>query len=164
METWKPVRGYEGLYEVSDLGNVMRTAKYLNSKDTPIRTSMRGKYLALSLCRDNKKKTHLVHRLVCDAFIGIPAGLVVNHKNGDKTDNRLVNLEVVTRKENEAHKWDVLKTGARNGAKLTSAQVAEIRELRKQGLTLKAIAARYGVAFTTIHWIVSGGTWKRNVA
>lgn len=163
METWKPIRNYEELYAVSDYGNVKRTAKHRSSKDAPLRTPLAHGYPLATLSKGNRKQSFLVHRLICDAFIGIPPGHVVNHRNGIKTDNRLTNLEVVTRKENEDHKWDVLKTGARACAKLTISQVGEIRSLRNDGLTLAVIASRYGVAISTIHAAVSGITWKRNM-
>lgn len=161
MEHWKPIRDYEGLYEVSDLGNVMRIKKYLNSKDTPLRPANVANYHRVTLSKDGVTKGHLVHRLVADAFIGIPDGMVVNHKNGNKTDNRLANIEVVSRKENEFHKWNVLKTGAKPGAKLTRKDADDIRKLRAQGLTLHAIAKMYGVYFTNIHHIVTNKTWLR---
>lgn len=104
-ENWKSVVGFEGLYEVSDLGRV-RSLNYLgNTGKAKVLSpwSCRG-YLRLGLYKDGKKKQFLVHTLVITAFRGpIPAGMQVNHRNEDKRDNRLVNLEVVTAKQNINH-------------------------------------------------------------
>lgn len=161
MEQWKEVADYEGLYRVSNLGNIIRSKKYLNSKDTPLRPSVVSHYHRVTLCKNGVKRGFLVHRVVAQAFIGIPDGFVVNHKNGNKTDNRVENLEVVTPTENERHKWDVLGTGAKSSSKITQSDADEIRRLRKSGMTLKSIARIYGVAFTNIHHIVTNKTWVR---
>lgn len=99
-ETFKAVPGYEGLYEVSNLGNVkgMKTGKILKPGKT-----IHG-YLHVTLCKDGKTKCLSIHRLVWRAFNGeIPPGLEVNHINEEKTDNRLCNLNLMTHKEN--NKW-----------------------------------------------------------
>jgi hypothetical protein len=108
-ERWRPVRGYESLYAVSDLGNVRRSDFYNNSKDAPLRPSVVAHYHRVTLSKNGKRRNFLVHRLVCEAFLGIPEGLCVNHKNGNRLDNTLANLEAVTHKENERHKREVLK-------------------------------------------------------
>lgn len=97
-ETFKAVPGYEGLYEVSDLGKVksLKTGKILKLG------KYHSGYLCVTLCKDGKHKKFLVHRLVYAAFNGeIPPGLEVNHINDkDKTDNRLCNLNLMTHQEN----------------------------------------------------------------
>ena len=96
METWKDVKGYEGLYQVSDLGRI-------KTKRGTIRklTQNKNGYLYVNLCKDGKIKNFPVHRLVALAFIEPhEVGLTVNHKNEDKTDNRVENLEWLTRKDN----------------------------------------------------------------
>ena len=98
METWKPVKGYEGLYEVSNLGKVkgLRANKVLHGMPR-----MHG-YLAVWLYKDGQpRKQESIHRLVAEAFCENPYGKPeVNHINENKTDNRASNLEWVTRKEN----------------------------------------------------------------
>lgn len=102
IEYWKPVPGYEGLYWVSDFGRV----KSLNYRHTGkekilILGKDRNGYLRIGLWKDGKAKRFLVHRLVWEAFNGpIPEGYDCNHINEDKTDNRLENLNLMTRKEN----------------------------------------------------------------
>lgn len=104
-EIWKDVVGYEGLYQVSDLGQV-RSLNYNKTGKVKVLSpaiNNRG-YCHVILCKDRKKKDFLVHRLVVTAFIGpIAKGRQVNHKNENKLDNRLSNLEVVTAKENTNH-------------------------------------------------------------
>ena len=112
---WKPIKGYEGIYEVSDEGEV-------RSLDRPLKTSIlhvserivKGKilkqnakqngYKTVDLCIENKPKTTLVHRLVADAFMPIPDNLrFVNHKDSNRANNAASNLEWVTSSENRLH-------------------------------------------------------------
>ena len=100
-EEWRAVVGYEGLYEVSNLGNVRSIARNTTSgkilKNIP---DTKG-YLHVGLCKEGKKRTYKVHRLVAEAFIPNPDNLPqVNHKNEDKTDNRVENLEYCDSKYN----------------------------------------------------------------
>lgn len=104
-EIWKPISGYEGLYEVSNLGNV-RSLDYRCTGKTCLlmpRENGRG-YLRVDLCKDGKQRHFPVHRLVAQAFIPNPLGKpTVNHKNEIKTDNSVDNLEWMTVSENNAY-------------------------------------------------------------
>lgn len=153
METWKPIRGYEGLYEISDAGNVRRIArgKRLSAEQVdaakamfadkatlaavadflgvsivtafnikkgktwsgdsgarPVRTHVaRDHYVRFSPCKDGRYVKMVVHRAMWEAFIGpIPKGMEINHKNLDRADNRLENLELLTHQENIQHAFD----------------------------------------------------------
>ena len=95
METWKAISGYEGIYEVSDLGRV-RSLVHRNRWKPGILKPLkhpRG-YIQVGLRKDGHTKQTLVHRLVAEAFIPNPQGLdTVNHKDEDKTNNSASNLE-----------------------------------------------------------------------
>lgn len=113
METWKNIKGYEGLYQVSNMGRVKsleRKVRHgrgieLTIKERILKPGMdRGGYLRVGLCAGGKQKTLKVHRLVCQAFHENPDNKPhVNHLNEDKTDNRACNLEWSTAKENMNH-------------------------------------------------------------
>ena len=96
-EIWKSIPGYEGLYEVSNLGNVKSLIR-----NRILNPSKECGYLKTTLSNKTKKK-FAVHQLVAMAFLNhIPCGhkLVIDHKNENKLDNRSVNLQIVTNKQN----------------------------------------------------------------
>ena len=108
-EIWKDVFGFEGLYQVSNLGKVrsldmlvnygigigLRKGRVLKPKKN------NGGYLQVVLCKEGKPTCFLVHRLVWEAFNGkIPEGMQINHIDEDKSNNRLENLNLMTPKEN----------------------------------------------------------------
>lgn len=106
-EEWRDIPGYGGQFQVSNLGRLRAVrVKLLN----PYKT--RDGYLIGVLCVGNKKIRHGVHRFVAQAFLPNPDGKEqVNHKNGDKEDNRVENLEWVTCQENNLHRCRVLGGG-----------------------------------------------------
>jgi hypothetical protein len=117
-EIWKPIIGYEGLYEISNLGRVKSLPKKSKSPTghPSIRKQMIRKqnydkagYLICGLNNECTHKNIKVHRLVAIAFIPNPENKSeVNHKKGIKTDNRDTELEWVNRLENQRHSWDNL--------------------------------------------------------
>lgn len=106
MEEWRPIVGYEGIYEISSNGNVksIRRREYSKKRGfyvlkekilTPVKIN--HGYLSIILTKDGKHKHHYVHRLVACAFIPNPRNLPqINHKNEIKTDNSIHNLEWCT--------------------------------------------------------------------
>ena len=96
METWKDIQGYEGHYQISDMGNVRSLKSNKNLKPAIDKDG----YLLVGLWKDNKKKTFKVHRLVAQAFIPNPGNKpTVDHINTIKNDNRASNLRWLTQKE-----------------------------------------------------------------
>ena len=99
-EYWKPVVGYEGLYEVSNWGRV-KSLKFGKEKILKPSKNKKG-YLHVVLCKENILKNFLVHRLVAEAFIPNPNNYKeVNHKDEDKSNNIVTNLEWCDRKYNQ---------------------------------------------------------------
>lgn len=99
MEQWKPVVEFNGMYEVSDLGRVRSLRK--NKPHIMKPSLINSGYLKLSFRFGDKTVNRLVHRIVALEFCeGYADGMVVNHKNADRLDNRACNLEWVTAKEN----------------------------------------------------------------
>ena len=118
-EIWKDVVGYEGLYKVSNKGNIKSVGRFVEYNKHHKHTKqfrkskkltqviMKNNYLRVEMSKNNVHKLILVHRIVEQAFI--PNQLnkkQVNHINGIKTDNRVENLEWATCKENMKHAWD----------------------------------------------------------
>jgi hypothetical protein len=102
-EIWKDVIGYEGVYQVSSIGRA-KTLNYNRSrKERILKLSIRDGYTFITLFKKGKRKIKTIHSLEAEAFIDKDyklKGLVVNHKNFKRDDNRVENLEVVTIREN----------------------------------------------------------------
>lgn len=128
-------------------------------------------YSQVALSCDSAVTTHLVHRLVAEAFLGpCPAGHNVNHKDGDKKHNDVSNLEYVTYSENSRHAFrtglmtpeSLARPGSRNGsAKLAESDVVAIRARRKEtGDTYEAIGAAYGLSKGAVWRMCTGKNWR----
>lgn len=110
METWKDVVGYEGIYKVSNLGNVQRVSsfrgvnkRYLDNYYLNARDNGKG-YLRIKLTINNKSKRVMLHRIIAEAFIENPNNYpCVNHIDGNKKNNNINNLEWCTQSYNCLH-------------------------------------------------------------
>ena len=99
-EIFKDVPNYEGIYKVSNFGNV-KSLKW--NKEIIMKQGISSRYLAVNLRKENVSKTYRVHVLVAMAFLDFKPNkqvLTIDHKNGVRTDNRLENLQIVTQREN----------------------------------------------------------------
>jgi hypothetical protein len=167
MIEWRSVEEFDGYYEISSNGEVKSLGRWVKGKGnsqqwrdgrilTPIKDTKNG-YFQVGLCIDRKISTRFVHRLLGIAFIPNPLNLPqINHKDGNKNNNDLNNLEWCTHQENIKHSRDVLKKciGEDNGnAKLTNEQVKEIRKIEG---TLKYKANKYNVSISCIHRVMTG--------
>lgn len=113
-EIYKNINNYDGFYKVSNFGNV----KSLKGKTERLLKQYQDKfgYLHVSLSKNGSLKTFQVHRLVCLCFIENNEDLVVNHKDGNKSNNNLNNLELVTQQENIIHSFtDLGRVGTMSG-------------------------------------------------
>jgi len=134
-------------------------------------TSHMQGYRQVNLKTPKGFRTRLVHLLVLEAWVGPrPEGMVTNHKNGDKTDNRLENLEYVTQTENMKHSYATglsPKPPTRYGealkhlAKMTTEKVLALREEtdRTPGY-LERLGIKYGISASTVSKILLRQTWK----
>lgn len=123
-EIWKDIEGYEGLYQVSNMGRVKSCERYRvgptgnNSlfKERILQQYLNGHYLKVTLCIEGTVKLCTVHRLVAIAFIdNINSSPQVNHIDGIKTNNTVSNLEWATALENQRHKIEVLQYKPKKG-------------------------------------------------
>ena len=171
MEVWKDLVDYEGEFEVSTHGRVRGLGRFVNVKN--------GKRFVKPIIRKNQNTTKgykdvrlkrnefskLIHRLVAKTFIPNPENKeFINHKDGNKHNNFISNLEWATRQENEDHAFKTgLKssTGSNNNmAKLNEDKVLAIREKHKQGYSVSIIAEMYDVHRWTIARIIKRLMWK----
>ena len=171
IEEWRDITGYEGLYQVSNLGRVRSLDRYVNSGYNTKRFS-KGKilsfllqkngYAKVMLSKENTVKNADLHRLVAETFIANPNNkTTVNHKDGNKENNKIDNLEWATQKENNNH-------AAANGLNLflKKLSVDQIKKMRKEYIPYSrkfgavALSKKYNCSINTARLIVEGKRYK----
>lgn len=171
IEIWKDVVGYEGLYQVSDLGNVKRIIRFsltVGKYKSIIKERVLKKnknrlgYIRIGMSKNLIRTYFSIHRLVAIAFIPNPENKPqVNHINGIKSDNRLDNLEWCTASENQIHSHKIGLAPSKKGegnqqAKLNKKQVLEIR---KSSLKQKELSIMYNISISHINAIIIITRW-----
>jgi len=166
-EEWRPVVGYEGLYEVSSEGRVRSLAQATRGIGRPRRDMIlrNGKsafwYPKVMLKKTGGAKNAQIHQLVLQSFVGPrPDGMVARHLNGDPGDARLSNLAYGTYRENEQDKvtHGTKLYGERcSHSKLTDDKVRAIRKSTDSGV---ALAAAYGVTPQLISYVRRRHIWR----
>lgn len=162
LEIWKSIPKYPK-YQVSNFGNIKSdygVLKKIYDKD---------KYHLINLYNENGIKTFRVHRLVAYAFItNLDKKPFINHKDGDKSNNHIDNLEWVTQSENEKHAW---REGFKNQSgehnhrhKLVEKDILDIFKLWYiDKLKTKDICVKFNIAQQTLSKIISRNAWKHVV-
>ncbi len=176
IEAWRPIKGFEGLYEVSNLGHVRRLiwrqgtcAKFGGRKHRQPKILKQG---ARGSCRYNtvtltdlqgKRHGRLVHRLVLEAFIGsCPPHHQAAHNDGNRFNNDVSNLRWTTPRDNcnDMIRHGTKVCGERHPqSHLTEDEVREMRTLSCNGVSQKELASRFGVQVPSISRIVNHKRW-----
>ena len=169
-ELWKDIEGYENIYQVSNLGRVKSLYRWTN-ETTPRSVGERilkafstknkkNKYLFVELYKDNKGKKHRIHKLVTSAFYGKPpTNMVVNHIDGNTTNNALDNLEYCTISQNIKHAYAIglhkpLKSIRNPNVKYTETDVILICKLSDAGYLRSEIAKMLNINWSAVNYIL----------
>ena len=163
-ETWKPVPGYEGLYEVSDFGRVRSLDRRVRCahggtrfvRGQVLRPGTMNEYGHVSVMLGRGGGSRCVHDLVLSAFVGPrPEGFEARHLDTNGFDNRLPNLAWGTKSQNGK---DVTRAGKR---KFTYEQVDKIRAERESGVLLRELAAKWGCSVAHMSYVTGSRYYVR---
>ena len=171
MEKWKDIPGYEGYYQVSNLGrikslprtssrNSRRGSKYIFTVRERILKPGKtlANYLFVNLSKGGEKKAFSIHVLVLTLFVGpCPQDMECCHENGNPGDNRLANLRWDTYSQNSC---DMIRHRRGNTTKVAPENVTAIRKKFSEGLKIHEIADLYEVSWAIVNYIVKRKTWK----
>lgn len=150
-ELWQPIKGYEGLYEVSSLGRVRRLPGVRCLKHRYLKPGVtKSGHLNVSLCKDSRHKSFFVHRLVGYAFLKGDHSLVINHIDGNPKNNVVDNLEFVTQKRNVEHGYEI----GLNPYKISAENRENIRQRYSKGERQSDLAREFECSRQVIHYII----------
>lgn len=162
-EVWKEIKGYEGIYQASNLGNIRSVDRVdfagNRVKGKVLKQSNNSKgYLKIGLTKYGKTKQFLVHRIIYQTFKGeIPKGYEINHKDYNRINNNIVNLEIMTRKENNDYstvsgrkrEFNIDQKGIRNRVLFNDGTYKDFKSL--------SLTAEYlGIGYNVISRIIKG--------
>lgn len=167
IEIWKSIKNYKD-YQISDLGRVKSLPKKFRRKERILKYNIgKGGYYRVPLSKNGKTKKYLVSRLVAIHFINNKNNLPeVNHKDGNKANNKTSNLEWITPKGNILHafknKLRIMPKGEKcSWSKLTEVQVKDIRKRWKIGaFNMRELSEYFKVHKTTIWEIIHRKIWR----
>jgi len=162
MEIFKAIKSTNNTYEASNIGNIRR----IGGKILSPKTKSNG-YKEVGIYVNKIGKSRYVHRLVAEAFLGDLNDKIINHKDGNKANNSIDNLECVTYSENSLHSVKVLGNkpsfflGSKHGmAKINENIVLAIRDKYKVNNSLKVLSDEYNIPYSTIAKICYRQTWR----
>lgn len=172
-ERWTEIKGYEGLYLISDHGRIKSLPKlieYSNGRihhydEKILKLNFSNGYRTISLVKEKQKVTHMAHILVGLHYVPNPENKpFLNHLDGDRSNSYYLNLEWSTNSENQLHAYNILGRkavrGEQNGiAKLRETDIPLIRSLRNDGMIIREIAQVFGVSFEAIRKVLTGKSW-----
>lgn len=163
-EIWKDIPGTNGLYRISNMGNVKSFVRKHGELLKPSQRSKQHKYLTVCIRIDGKRKMCPIHRLVAEAFVENPNGLPqVNHKNEDKTDNRAENLEWCNNQYNNTYGTKVMRGAIAQGKAVVGIfDNGEEKIYPTQGIAARENGTRQGLISNAIKhgWKTGGAYWK----
>lgn len=175
-EIWKKVEGYENIYEVSNHGNIQSIDHFVVGKKS---RTQKGRVLSVSISTKGYHQVSLsllgrrfhtgVHRLVAKAFLANPDNKEqVNHKDGNKSNNHVSNLEWATNQENiiHAYKNNLVKLNygeKHHQCRFTNNQIKELKRKLANGVSGSSISKEYKISQAAVSQIKKGKTYK-NIA
>ncbi len=174
MENWKTIEGYDGFYQVSNFGNIKSLERLVDNhsgfkkllKEKYLKTHIsKTGYFVVDLKKEKQRKTFKIHRLIAMCFIEkVYNKNYVNHKDGNKLNNSIDNLEWCTIKENNIH---AEKLGLKNDSGVNNSKSklkeSDVVYIRKSNLKLKELALMFKMNESTISKIRLYKTYKNGI-
>ena len=174
-EIWKNIKSYEGLYQISNLGNVRSLDRVIEGGGSQNKRKLKGRvlksslksngYLGFTLCKEGSFKYVSGHRLVAENFLKNPHGLKqVNHIDGNKVNNEVTNLEWCNAFQNMKHAFESNLVDNRGegspNSKYKEKEILEVKKLLQEGYGNSIIAKMTGVSRTTVYRIKMNLQWR----